>query len=76
MSYIGAKDLNLEIAAGRVSGTSSVNKFGRAPIFGIELTRVPRNKFGSRQLPHAYMQLFRQVAATTATPPGLGHRRS
>jgi hypothetical protein len=37
MSYYGAKDLNLEIPAGRIDGVSSVNKFGRAPS-GVQVT--------------------------------------
>lgn len=37
MSHFGIVDLNLEIAAGRESGKSSVNKFGRAPL-GVQTT--------------------------------------
>jgi hypothetical protein len=37
MTYVGAKDLMLEIARGNVSGQSGVNKFGRAPA-GVQIT--------------------------------------
>ena len=37
MTYVGAKDLMLEIARGNVPGHSPVNKFGEAP-FGVQTT--------------------------------------
>lgn len=37
MSYIGARDFGLEVARGRVTGVTSVNKFGSAPD-GIQTT--------------------------------------